>query len=89
VRCLTHNPKGPPARALTQEGFEIHVDDALHPDTLAGAGHGIDVGYYIAPPFVAVCSTIKFTLIGIAILYVLCGIAFRFRARVLQPSRSE
>jgi hypothetical protein len=39
-----------------------------------------------APPFATVCSTIKFTLIGIAILYVLCGLALRVRARVLQPS---
>jgi hypothetical protein len=48
--------------------------------TLAGSGGSF------APPFATVCSTIKFTLIGIAILYVLCGIALRFRARLLQPS---
>jgi hypothetical protein len=48
--------------------------------TLAGKGGSF------APPFAAVCSAIKFTLIGIAILYVLCGLALRFRARFLQPS---
>jgi hypothetical protein len=48
--------------------------------TLAGEGGSF------APPFAAVCSAIKFTLIGIAILYVLCGLAVRFRARLLQPS---
>jgi hypothetical protein len=48
--------------------------------TLAGSGSSF------APPFAAVCSSIKFTLIGIAILYVLCGLVLRVRARVLQPS---
>jgi uncharacterized protein YbjT (DUF2867 family) len=47
VRCLVRSPEGPSARALAQEGFEIHVGDVLRPDTLAGAGHGIDVGYYL------------------------------------------
>ncbi len=45
-------------------------------------GHG---GSF-APPFATVCSTIKFTLITIAILYVLCGLALRVRTHVLQPS---
>jgi hypothetical protein len=48
--------------------------------TLAGEGGSF------APPFAAFCSAIKFTLIGIAILYVLCGLAARFRARLPQPS---
>ena len=48
--------------------------------TLAGSGGSF------APPFAVVCSTIKFTLIGIAILYALCGLVFRVRAHVLQPS---
>lgn len=48
--------------------------------TLAGDGDSF------APPFAAVCSAIKFTLIGIAILYVLSGLAVRFRARLPQPS---
>ncbi len=50
--------------------------------TLAGSGGSF------APPFAAVCSSIKFTLIGSAILYVLCGLALRVSGRVLQPSGS-
>jgi hypothetical protein len=48
--------------------------------TLAGKGDTF------APPFATVCSTIKFTLIGITILYVLCGLVFRVRVRLLRPS---
>jgi hypothetical protein len=48
--------------------------------TLAGSGGSF------AAPFAAVCSGIKFTLIGIAILYVLVGLALWLRARRLQPS---
>ena len=39
-----------------------------------------------APPFAAVCPAIKFTLISIALLYALCGLTLRLRARVLQTS---
>ncbi len=49
--------------------------------TLAGNGGSL------APPFAAVCSAIKFTLIGIAILYALSGLALWLRARLLQPGR--
>jgi hypothetical protein len=42
-------------------------------------------GGNFAPPFAAICSTIKFALIGIAILYAACGPAFWLRARLLQP----
>jgi hypothetical protein len=48
--------------------------------TLAGNGGSL------APPFAAVCSAIKFTLIGIAILYALSGLALWLRARLLQPN---
>ncbi len=48
--------------------------------TLAGNGGSF------APPFAAICSTIKFTLITIAILYVLWGLTLRLRVRLLQPS---
>jgi hypothetical protein len=51
--------------------------------TLAGSGGSF------APPFAAVCSAIKFTLITIAILYALCGLVLWLRARRLQPSRTE
>jgi hypothetical protein len=40
-------------------------------------------GGSFAPPFAAVCSALKFTLIGIAILYALCGFAAWLRARLL------
>ncbi|HEY5262369.1 MAG TPA: hypothetical protein VIJ33_09665 [Solirubrobacteraceae bacterium] len=40
----------------------------------------------LAPPFAAVCSAIKFTLISVAILYALSGVTLRLRARLLQPS---
>jgi hypothetical protein len=48
------------------------------------AGHG---GSF-APLFATICSTIKFTLITVAILYVLCGLAWRARTRaeLLAPS---
>jgi hypothetical protein len=44
--------------------------------TLGGQGGSF------APPFATVCSTIKWTLIGIAILYVLFGSALLLRARL-------
>ncbi len=47
--------------------------------TLAGNGGSF------APLFAAVCSTIKFTLISIAIIYSLCGLTLRLRVR-LEPS---
>jgi hypothetical protein len=50
--------------------------------TLAGNGGSF------APPFAALCSAIKFTLITTAILYVLCGLALWLRARLPQPTRS-
>jgi hypothetical protein len=50
--------------------------------TLAGNGGSF------APPFAAVCSASKFTLITIAILYAMGGLALWLRARLLQPSRA-
>ncbi len=47
VRCVLRNPDGVAARALAAEGFEIHVADILRPETLAGAGEGMDVAYYL------------------------------------------
>jgi uncharacterized protein YbjT (DUF2867 family) len=47
VRCLVRNADGAAARALAEEGFEVHVGDVLRPDTLAGAGQGVDVAYYL------------------------------------------
>jgi hypothetical protein len=68
-----------PFFALAAAAFDATENVALLL-TLAGKGGSF------APPFATICSTIKFTLIGIAILYVLCGLALRFRARLLQPS---
>lgn len=68
-----------PFFALAAAAFDATENVALLL-TLAGNGGSF------APPFATVCSAIKFTLIGIAILYVLCGLAVRVRARVLQPS---
>jgi hypothetical protein len=70
---------GVPFFALAAAAFDASENVAL---LLMLAGNG---GSFAAP-FATVCSTIKFTLIGIAILYVLCGLAVRVRARVLQPS---
>lgn len=68
-----------PFFALAAAAFDASENVAL---LLTLAGNG---GSFV-PPFATVCSTIKFTLIGIAILYALCGLALRLRARVLLPS---
>lgn len=46
-----------------------------------------DNGGSFAPPFAAVCSAIKLTLIAIALLYAVCGFVLWLRTRRLQPSR--
>jgi hypothetical protein len=68
-----------PFFALAAASFDASENVALLL-TLAGNGGSL------APPFAAVCSTIKFTLISIAIIYSLCGLALRLRVRLLQPS---
>ncbi|HEX3392335.1 MAG TPA: hypothetical protein VHS55_07205 [Solirubrobacteraceae bacterium] len=68
-----------PFFALAAATFDASENVALLL-TLAGRGGSF------APPFAAVCSAIKFTLIGISILYVVCGLALRVRSRALQPS---
>jgi uncharacterized protein YbjT (DUF2867 family) len=45
VRCLVRD-KGR-AAALERGGFELHEGDVLRPETLRGAGRGIDVAYYL------------------------------------------
>jgi uncharacterized protein YbjT (DUF2867 family) len=45
LRCLVRN-KGQ-AASLEQRGFELHEGDVLRPETLSGAGRGIDVAYYL------------------------------------------
>jgi hypothetical protein len=68
-----------PFFALAAASFDASENVALLL-TLAGNGGSF------APPFAAVCSAIKFTLIGIAILYALSGLTVRLRARLPQPS---
>lgn len=70
-----------PFFALAAASFDASENVALLL-TLAGNGGSF------APPFAAVCSAIKFTLITIAILYAVCGFAQRLRARLLHPSRA-
>jgi len=47
VRCLVRDRDSPRARALDGEGFEVCVGDVLQPGSLAGAGTGVDVAYYL------------------------------------------
>jgi hypothetical protein len=70
-----------PFFALAAASFDASENVAL---LLTLADHG---GSF-APPFAAVCSAIKFTLISIAIVYVLCGFVLWLRARRLQPSQA-
>jgi hypothetical protein len=70
-----------PFFALAAASFDASENVAL---LLTLAGHG---GSF-APPFAAVCSAIKFTLIIIAIVYAVCGLVLWLRARRLQPSRA-
>jgi hypothetical protein len=62
-----------PYFALAAACFDASENVAL---LLVLGGHG---GSF-APPFATVCSSIKWALIGIAILYVLCGLALLLRA---------
>jgi hypothetical protein len=70
-----------PFFALAAASFDASENVALLL-TLGGNGGSF------APPFAAVCSAIKFTLIYIAILYTLCGLVLWLRARRLRPSRA-
>ena len=47
VRCLVRDRGGTRARALDRAGFDLHEGDVLRPETLRGAGRGIDVAYYL------------------------------------------
>ena len=47
VRCLVRDRGGTRARELEREGFDLHEGDVLRPETLRGAGHGVDVAYYL------------------------------------------
>jgi hypothetical protein len=71
-----------PFFALAAAAFDAGENVALLL-TLGGDGGSF------APPFAAVCSAIKFTLITIAILYVLLGLAVRAKERLLQRARAR
>jgi uncharacterized protein YbjT (DUF2867 family) len=47
VRCLVRDRGAKRARALEREGFELHEADVLRPQTLRGAGRGVDAAYYL------------------------------------------
>jgi uncharacterized protein YbjT (DUF2867 family) len=47
VRCLVRDRGGTRARELEREGFDLHEGGVLRPETLRGAGHGVDVAYYL------------------------------------------
>jgi uncharacterized protein YbjT (DUF2867 family) len=47
VRCLVRDRTGRPARELERQGFELHQGDVLRPQTLRGAGQGVEVAYYL------------------------------------------
>jgi uncharacterized protein YbjT (DUF2867 family) len=47
VRAMVRNRDGSRARELERDGFELHEGDVLRPESLRGAGEGIDVAYYL------------------------------------------
>jgi uncharacterized protein YbjT (DUF2867 family) len=47
VRCLVRDPASARARELEHRGFELHAGDVMRPESLRGAGHGVDAAYYL------------------------------------------
>ncbi len=47
VRCMVRDGSGTPASELERSGFTLHEGDVLRPETLRGAGRGVDVAYYL------------------------------------------
>jgi uncharacterized protein YbjT (DUF2867 family) len=47
LRCLVRDPAGSRARQLAEAGHELHRGDVLQPETLRGAGRGIETAYYL------------------------------------------
>ncbi len=47
VRCLVRDRRGLRARELERQGFDLHQGDVLRPETLHGAGAGVEVAYYL------------------------------------------
>jgi uncharacterized protein YbjT (DUF2867 family) len=47
VRGMMRDRAGSRARQLEEGGLELHEGDVLRPESLRGAGHGVDVAYYL------------------------------------------
>ena len=47
VRCLVRDRGGTRASGLERAGFDLHEGDVLRPETLRGAGHGVNTAYYL------------------------------------------
>ncbi len=47
VRCLVRNPAGSRSRALAEAGLQLHEGDVLAPESLRGAGRGVEPAYYL------------------------------------------
>lgn len=47
VHCMVRDRASPPARELERTGFTLHEGDVLRPESLRGAGRGVDVAYYL------------------------------------------
>jgi uncharacterized protein YbjT (DUF2867 family) len=47
VRAMVRDRAGSRARDLERSGFALHEGDVLRPESLRGAGQGIDVAYYL------------------------------------------
>lgn len=47
VRAMVRDRDRPAARALAERGLALHEGDVLDPDSLRGAGDGVDVAYYL------------------------------------------
>jgi uncharacterized protein YbjT (DUF2867 family) len=47
VRCMVRDARSDRAQALKDNGYELRQGDVLAPDSLDGAGDGIDVAYYL------------------------------------------
>jgi len=47
VRGMVRDRAGSRARQLEEGGLELHEGDVLRPESLRGAGHGVDVAYYL------------------------------------------
>jgi uncharacterized protein YbjT (DUF2867 family) len=47
VRCMVRDRTSARARELEGNGFAVHEGDVMRPESLRGAGQGVDVAYYL------------------------------------------